>query len=50
MMSGSRKQQEVTAYVTDEKLVSNTLITYLPRTWDSVFDELFKLDCILLPV
>lgn len=44
------RQKEAIAYVTDKKLVSKTSITYLPGTWDSVFDELFKLDRILLPV
>lgn len=44
------QQKEATAYITDKKLVSKTLLTYLPGTWDSVFDELFKLDCILLPI
>lgn len=44
------QQKEAIAYVTDKKLVSKTSITCLPGTWDSVFDELFKLDRILLPV
>ena len=43
------QRKEAIAYVTDKK-ISKTLIMYLPRTWDSVFDELFKLDCILLTI
>ena len=44
------QDKEAIAYVTDKKLVSKALITYLPGIQDSVFDELFKLDCILLPI
>ena len=44
------QEKEAIAYVTDKKLVSKALITYLPGIQDSVFDELFKLDCILLPI
>lgn len=44
------QQKEAIAYVTDKKLVSKALITYLPGIRGSVFDELFKLDSILLPI
>ena len=44
------QQKEAIAYVTDKKLVSKALITYLPGIRDSVFGELFKLDGILLPI